>query len=195
MVEFSLVILIFITLIMAIIEFALVVFAASNLVEATRVASRNAIVRTPFCDIFGTGTTAATGCPSVIMSCDPSAPSGPVELEIDDCATYTTPECEMVEEMNRRMHRGDTATYPENSILAGDGKVIVKYSCPSTTVGDPSIVGTFNPIVTVAAQNIQHQTLFLNFSPNDCGSDTLCIVLPDTEASRIGEDMYTEGGS
>ncbi len=188
LVEFALVFVVFLSIIFAIIEFSLVIFNASRLAEATRAASRYAVVNDPACDIYGKGTTNAPGCPgSPEMTC-PGSP--PVELEVDSCTfPATTTECRMVEEMDKMMGRTGS-----NSILSGNGKVVITYACSDT--GDPD-VPQFVPVVTVSAEDIRHPMLLSGILGISLESDCApysppCLTLPTFETSRTGEDMYTE---
>lgn len=182
LVEFSIVFMVFFILILAIIEFSLVIYDASRLAEATRAAARYAIVSNPACDVFDkkTGET-----------CDPgplTCPGDSVSLSIEDCDTEpTAPKCKMVKLMDQMMLRSE-----ENSILTGGGTVSITYSC--SDVGDPGLPG-FVPIITVAAENIPHPMMFssiLGFYSPDSNNFGSSITLPRFETSRTGEDMYTE---
>ena len=191
LVEFAFVFVVFITLLFAIIEFSLLVFDASRLAEATRAATRYAIVNDPACDIYGKG--GGINCSGGPMTC----PGGdPVTITIDasDCSfPDEKTECKMVEEMDQMMGN-NTTLQPEYSILAGRGIVTVTYACSAT--GDPAIPG-FVPVVTVEAIDIIHPMLLSNFMAIGLDTDCTpyappCVTLPRFQTSRTGEDMYTE---
>ncbi len=187
LVEFSIVFMVFFVLILAIIEFSLVVYDASRLAEATRAAARYAIVNTPACNIFGNGT-GNTNCTSTTEMICPGA--DPVSLSIQDCdVDSTATECRMIQLMDQMMLRSD-----ENSVLTGGGSVRITYTCSEEGIGEPELPD-FVPIITVSAENIQHPMMFssiLGFYSRDGNSFGTSITLPSFETTRIGEDMYTE---
>jgi hypothetical protein len=88
--------------------------------------------------------------------------------------------------MDQMMLRSD-----ENSVLSGSGTVLITYRCSG--VGDPAIPG-FVPLVTVAAENVQHPMMFASifgfYTPDGSGIGS-SIVLPRFETTRTGEDMYS----
>lgn len=186
LVEFTMTFMVFLILILAIIEYSLVVYDASRLAEATRAAARFAIVNEPACDIFGKGGSHAnaSGCSTpTTMIC----PDAVVTLEVDTCAiSSTSPECRMVQLMDQMMLRKF-----ENSVLSGGGKVSITYRC--SDVGDQALPG-FVPLVTVAAENIQHPMMFASifgfYSPGGSNLGST-MTLPRFETTRTGEDMYT----
>lgn len=191
LVEFTMTFMVFLIVILGIIEFSLVVYDASRLAEATRAAARFAIVNEPACDIFGKGTPQNAACspnPSV-MTCRPPIPSGAVtsvSLKVDDCALNSdATECRMVRLMDQMMLRSH-----ENSVLSGDGAIIITYRC--SDIGDPGLPG-FVPMVTVEAENVLHPMMFASifgfYSPGGSGIGRT-ITLPKFETTRSGEDMY-----
>ena len=174
LVEFAITFLIYLMLIFAIIEFALVIFNATRLSEGTRVGARYAIVNNPACDIFDKGSGVA--CPGGPLVC----PDGNVEVTVDSCAIpASSPECQMVEEMDRLMLRysSDAASYANRTILAGPGKVVIAYSCSG--VGD-SLLPTSVPLITISAEDIQHNMMLFGTT----------ITLPSFSTSRTGEDLF-----
>jgi Flp pilus assembly protein TadG len=185
LVEFTITFMVFLIVILGIIEFSLVVYDASRLAEATRAAARFAIVNEPACDIFGKGSSNASGCSSTnAMTCPGAAP---VTAIIQTCATTSTStECKMVRLMDQMMLRSH-----ENSVLSGDGTVNITYRC--SDVGDPGLPG-FVPLVTVAAENIRHPMMFASifgfYTPGGSGIGST-ITLPKFETTRTGEDMYS----
>ncbi|MCW8917684.1 MAG: pilus assembly protein [Gammaproteobacteria bacterium] len=190
LVEFTLTFMVFLILILAIIEFSLVVYDASRLAEATRAATRLAIVSTPSCNILGKKDENGILLPNASTRCpDPSqlaCTGDTVELVVSNCEDpATTPECKMVALMDQMMLRGN------NSILADSvGQVRITYACSS--VGDPA--ASVVPMVTVAAENIQHPMMFASifgfYSPGGSGIGRT-ITLPRFETTRTGEDMYS----
>ncbi len=192
LVEFTITFIVFLIFILAIIEFALVIFDASRLNEATRAATRYAITNSPPCNIFGRRDENGTLLPNASSRC--VAPfmlgdcSVPVSVQVDSCENpATTPECKMVELMDQMMLRSS-----ENSVLSGGGSVRITYSCSDT--GDPGLSRTV-PIVTVEAQNIPHPMMFTSifgiYSPDGNGIGG-SITLPSFATTRTGEDMYDE---
>ncbi len=174
LVEFSITFLVYLLLVFAIIEFALVVFNSARLAEGTRVGARYAIVNNPACDIFNKGT--GNACDGGHLTC----PGGSIAITIESCDnTSTSSECRMVVEMDKLMLRyhADNGVYQQRSILAGDGTVNLTYSCSET--GDPSNPFVV-PIVTVSATNVQHNMMLFGTS----------ITLPDFSTSRTGEDLF-----
>lgn len=189
LVEFSIVFMVFFVLILAIIEFSLVVYDASRLAEATRAAARHAIVSSPACNILGTQSSDAdSGCSpnNHPLACD-TTPDDSVSIEIDTCTfPATTPGCESVELMDQMMLRSS-----DNSVLSGSGKVRITYACSQT--GDPGMP-TIIPVVTVEAIDVRHPMMFssiLGFYSTGSNSFGSSITLPSFRTSRIGEDMYT----
>jgi hypothetical protein len=192
LVEFTITFMVFLIVILGIIEFALVIYDASRLAEATRAAARYAIVNTPACNIYGKASGSFdSGCISadgdIALACGAN-PNDSVTLSISDCGgSTTTPEgCMMVRVMDQMMLRLD------NSIVAdGAGEVSITYSCSGT--GDPQLPN-YVPVVTVAAENIQHPMMFTSifgfYSPGGSGLGS-SITLPRFETTRTGEDMYS----
>lgn len=174
LVEFAITFLVYLMLVFAIIEFALVIFDSTRLSEGTRVGARYAIVHNPTCDIFNNGN--GTACPDGPLIC----PDGNVEITVDSCETpATSPACLMVEEMDRLMLRysSDPATYANRTILAGPGKVVIAYSC--SDVGDSQLRNPV-PVVTISAEDIQHHMMLFGTT----------ITLPSFSTSRTGEDLF-----
>jgi len=171
---------VFFVLILAIIEFSLVVYDASRLAEATRAAARYAIVNDPACDIFGKGT--GVTCPDGPLTC----PGDDISLSIQDCdAASTDPECKMVQLMDQMMLRSS-----DYSVLSGDGQVKITYACSPT--GDPALPN-FVPVVTVEAIDVRHPMMFssiLGFYSTDGNSFGSSITLPSFSTSRTGAAMY-----
>ena len=184
MVEFAITFLIYLLLIFAIIEFALVIFNATRLAEGTRVGARYAIVNDPACDILNRGSGPA--CTNAVEGHSRGYCDGMVGVVIDSCEIpATSPECMMVEEMDRLMMRysGDAAAYENRSILAGEGQVYICYELSG--VGDPD--GPYDVYnVTIAPDNIQHYILFLGM----IGVDST-INLPSFATTRTAEDLYS----
>lgn len=187
LVEFTIVFMVFLIVVLAIIEFSLVIFGASRLAEATRAAAREAIVSNPACDIFDKGNDADTGV------CDPTNHTLDCDTNPSDSVTATitqshcsslpnAPGCKLVALMDQMMLRSG-----DSSILAEGGSVTVTYACSATgALGMPMV-----PLVTVAAENIQHPLLFTSiFGFYGSGSEALSITLPRFETTRSGEDMY-----
>lgn len=189
LVEFTVTFMVFLILILGIIEFALVVYDASRLAEATRAAARYAIVNTPACNIYGQPDAYNNaGCISDDSDVTLSCPGDPgTILTIVDCDhPATTPECKMVELMDQMMLRSN------NSILADSvGQVRISYACAGT--GDPQLPH-YVPVVTVAAENILHPMMFASifgfYSPGSNGIGRT-ITLPNFSTTRTGEDMYS----
>jgi hypothetical protein len=192
MVEFTITFMVFLIFILAIIEFSLVIYDASRLAEATRVATRYAIVSTPPCNILGktdeNGVLQANASPRCPGTFQLACTGDTVEVAIESCENpATTPECKMVELMDQMMLRSS-----ENSVLSGDGTVRITYACSDT--GDPGLSVT--PLITVAAEDIQHPMMFTAifgfYTPGGDNSIGTSITLPRFETTRTGEDMYTE---
>jgi hypothetical protein len=195
LVEFTMTFMVFLILILGIIEFSLVVYDASRLAEATRAATRFAIVNNPSCNIFGKESDDSdAGCtpenhPLDCSLVDPldSDTIDSVTIEISSCPSTATPRgCQMVALMDQMMLRSN------NSILAdGIGRVRITYACSG--VGDPQLFTA--PVVTVAAENIQHPMMFAAifgfYSPGGSGIGRT-ITLPKFETSRTAEDMYAK---
>ena len=189
LVEFSIVFMVFFVLILAIIEFSLVVYDASRLAEATRAAARYAIVNSPACNVLGNQSSDADGGCSPNnhpLACD-TTPNDSVSVEIDSCTfPATTPGCKSVELMDQMMLRSS-----DYSVLSGDGTVRITYACSQT--GNPGMSPTI-PVVTVEAIDVQHPMIFasiLGFNSEDSNSFGSSITLPSFKTSRTGEDMYT----
>ncbi len=190
LVEFAIVFIVFLTLILAIIEFSLIIFDISRLTEATRAGARFATVNDPECNIAGkSGNYHNSSCSANTLDC--SSPTNSVSVEINDCdfsASPLTPACAMVKEMDQIMLRDSV----NDSVLSGSGKVTITYSCSGT--GDEAIPHLV-PVITVAAEEVQHPLMFTSifsfYSPgNSIGPS---FTLPSQKTSRVGEDMYTEG--
>lgn len=189
LVEFTMTFMVFLILILAIIEFSLVVYDASRLAEATRAATRFAIVNTPSCNILGkrdeNGILLANASPRCPATSQLACTGDTVEVVVNDCEVpATTPECKMVALMDQMMLRSN------NSILADSaGQVRIIYACSS--VGDPDF--SVVPVVTVAAENIQHPMMFSSifgfYTPGGSGIGKT-ITLPKFETTRTGEDMF-----
>jgi hypothetical protein len=191
-VEFAIVFMVFMILVLGIIEFSLVIFNASRLNEATRTGARFAIVNNPACNIFArAGAPQESGCPSnSTLDCTVN-PIVSVTLNSSSCtfpAPVSSPGCRMVEVMDQIMLRDSTT----NSVLSGNGKVSITYTCSQT--GDPEIPRVV-PVVTVSAEDIEHPMMFssiFGFYSPDGEQIGPTITLPNFTTSRTGEDMYTE---
>lgn len=195
LVEFTITFMVFLILILAIIEFSLVVYDASRLAEATRAAARFSIVNTPSCNIQGKKNENGVLLPNASSRCPRAATTFPlncdsndsVAMVITDCENpATTPECKMVKLMDQMMLRSN------NSILDDTvGQVRITYACSG--IGDPEFPYLV-PVVTVAAENIQHPMMFASifgfYSPGGSGIGRT-ITLPKFETTRTGEDMYS----
>lgn len=185
LVEFSIVFIVFLIVILAIIEFALVIFDASRLSEATRAATRLAIVNKPSCNILGKEAgDLDTGCNpgNHTLACGTN-PADSVSVEISSCTfPATTPGCELVELMDQMMLRVD------NSILDEGGSITITYTCSAAGAGE-----NYLPLITVAAENIPHPMMFTSIFGfySEAGSTMgPTITLPRFATTRSGEDMY-----
>lgn len=187
LVEFAITFMVFLIVVLGIIEFALVIYDASRLADATREATRYAIVNNPSCNIYGrlngyNNTQCSSSDGDIRLTCPNDSGT---ELVIQDCDDPAAPECMMVALMDRMMLR------TEYSILADDqGQIRISYTCANT--GDPQLPNSV-PVVTVAAENIQHPMLFTSifgFYSDDGNSIGPSITLPSFQTSRTGEDMF-----
>lgn len=182
LVEFAITFLIYLLLIFAIIEFGMLIFDATRLAEGTRTGARYAIVNDPACDIFGNG----TGCDNGPLDCAIMNPAttNTTGVNIESCpipAPANDSKCQMVELMDKLMLRydaDDAARYARTSILAGSGKVNIRYTC--SDIGDSGLPNVV-PIVTVSAESVEHRMLFFGIP----------ITLPSFKTTRTGEDLYS----
>jgi len=177
LVEFAFTFIIFLTVVLAIIEFAMAIFNWSRMVEATRAGARYAITNDPACNIgdysgiqeCDNGKFLSTTCNPGNATTDPDTAS----LTITSCSDYSTPACKIVEQMQR------FSPY----VLSGSSSVKVTYTCSNT--GDPDVPKNI-PLVTVRVDNVPYHFM----TPEILGIQAT-VTMPSFETTRVSEDLYT----
>ncbi|HEY9033000.1 MAG TPA: TadE family protein [Pseudomonadales bacterium] len=152
LVEMSLTITVFLVLVLAIVEFSMLVFLWARAVEATRAGVRHAVVNTPVVNLAG------LACPG----------SGVISARCSevDCAG-------MLATMQAVLPELDAA------------QVTVSYRCSGT--GNPIRPDAMLvPVVAVAISDMQFRFMTAGLFGLE-GS----VGMPDFEAVRTGEDMFT----
>jgi len=169
MVEFAVTVSLFLILVLAIAEFAIVIMTISRANEATRQLSRIVIVSSPLCDVFG------GGCPGGALTC-PGGTAVVVDLDtigVDSCGTdLTSTEC--------RMYNTAQGYLPG---IAAD-QIEVTYAC---SLAGSDVRPETVPFITVAIRNFSHQ-----FAVGGFLGINATMNIPDFEITRTGEDLYTE---
>lgn len=168
MVEFSVTVLIFFVLVVAIFEFSVLMMNVARTNEVTRDLARIAIVNDPVCDIF------SGGCPSGGLAC-PGGAQVTVRLDEVDTSCGNTPEttgCLLLTSAKRQM-----------SALEA-GQVEIAYACSAAGAENrPQLI----PLVTVGLNDVRYSLIV----PGLLGLPAE-ITMPDFDTSRLGEDMYME---
>ncbi|MDT8403036.1 pilus assembly protein [Sulfuriflexus sp.] len=181
MVEMAIVISLFLALVFGIIEFSLVIFNWSRVVEATRVGARYAIVNDPACDIYGTSEGVA--CAGGPLVCDSASTEfNPLEdvnvagdCEFAEPYTIDNAACSIVEQMRRQQPLIETSV---------GANVKISYSC--SDAGFSGLAQTI-PVVKVSTSGVQYRFIV----PGILGLDNVAITMPPFETTRTGEDLGT----
>jgi len=177
MVEFAMTVSLFLLLVLAIMEFVMLLFDMSRANEMTRQLSRLAITASPVCDIWGTGT-GCGGSGATSLSC-PGGAAVTVNLSEVDTSAPSPP-----------TSRGPTGYRMLE--LAQDflpsvqaSQLEVSYACTTAGMtGRPRPI----PLVTVRLQNFSRPFVVGEFLGLG-----VAFNFPAFEVTRIGEDLYTEG--
>lgn len=171
MVEFAVTVSLFLIIVLAIAEFAIVIMTISRVNETTRQLSRVAIVSSPLCDVFGGGCPGPEG----VLTC-PGGNDVVVDLDqigVGSCGTdLTSTECRMY----------NTAQDYLPNITAD--KIEVTYAC---SLAGSDVRPETVPFITVAIRNFSHQFALGSFIGVNA-----TFAIPDFEITRTGEDLYTE---
>jgi hypothetical protein len=182
MVEMAIVVTVFLALVFGIIEFALVIFHWSKMVESTRAGARYAIVNDPACDIYGLEDINQYDCVGGPLDCAAN-PEDVRTVEVDGDCTVGEPYnlkngdagCSIVERMR--------AIQP--LIGAEDTKVIVTYAC--TDVGFAGLAQKV-PTVKIETSGVPYKLIV----PSLFGLEALSeVTMPSFATTRTGEDLDT----
>ena len=173
MVEFALILLVFMMLVFGIIEITLAVAHWQKVVKAAREGVRYAIVNEPVCNVFYGGTLSPACDSGMLTDSSGSCTAGnSTSLSLDDCASAT---CTAL--ANRINAYGWPAVTPE--------KITVTYTCTGE-LELPS--GRPIPSVTVSISNVPHDIFLLNAI-----NVTKQWVIPDISVTKTAEDLATPG--
>lgn len=173
MVEMALVVVLFLGLVFAIIEFSLALFYANRLIEATRAGARYAVVSNPLDAEFatydcaaplqGTVTVSSTACDGILGS--------------SESASYEKSQCGLGAAMNALVDIPyDHITYRYDCTSVGTDQVNRVY-----TVRIGVEVMTYKPILP--------NLFILNGNGSSSGSD-FSIAMPSFETTRTSEDQF-----
>jgi hypothetical protein len=169
MIEVAATISLFLLMVLAMIEFAMLTMSVARVNEVTRDLVRIAIVNDPLCDIFN------GGCPGPVstMNCPGGAPVTVTLAQAGNSCTGTnTTGCRMLERATSYMRN----ITPE--------QIEVTYACSvAGAVERPEVI----PLITVGLRNVTHGLIF----PDFLGLTRTQVTLPAFETSRTGEALYT----
>lgn len=171
LVEFAVTVSLFLILVLAIAEFAIVIMTISRANEATRQLSRIAIVSSPLCDVF------VGGCPGPegVLTC-PGGNNVVVDLDligVSGCSSDpSATECRMYESAQNFLPG-----------IAAD-QIEVTYAC---SLAGSTLRPETVPYITVAIRNYDHDFVVAGLLGINAP-----LNIPDFEITRTGEDLYTE---
>lgn len=174
LIEFALTVSLFLLLVLAIMEFVLLLFDMSRANEMTRQITRLAITADPVCDIWA-GSCGGSGAPGL------TCPGGsPVIVDLSQVDT-SAPSGSDRGPTGYRMLQSAQQFLPD----VQSNQIRVTYSCSDT--GNPLRPQPI-PLVTVALQNYSRPFVVGSFLGIGASFN-----MPAFEVTRIGEDLYTEG--
>ncbi|MEX0618117.1 MAG: TadE/TadG family type IV pilus assembly protein [Pseudohongiellaceae bacterium] len=167
MIEFTFTLAIFLVVVLAIVEFSILMMNTSRNSEITRELARIAIVENPVCEIFDPDASCALSCPG----------GAPITLTLADAGLDcgATPDMSGCRMLNAAQNfNGDIEP----------GQITLTYACSTagaTNRPDPV------PLITVALSGLTHSLTF----PGLFGLEAI-INISEFETTRTGEDLFTE---
>ncbi|MES9858476.1 MAG: TadE family protein [Sedimenticola sp.] len=172
-VEAAIVMMLFLALVFAIIEFAFALLKYEQSVEATRAGARVAMVSDPVCDLFGDLAGSVTDCP---LNCDLGSTSNYIRINCNDSGVAcgaADPPSGLLGAMVRMLPE----LAPENVNLI--------YACSGAGFEQRPIPV---PSITVSIEGITHPLILPTLFGFEAG---LSWDIPPFSSTRLGEDLET----